>query len=127
MSRYHSGLVWLTAAVLVISLAGAVLAAPIVVRIESLGVAQVLRVQSGAYGGQARSSGRLGYHFDNERIYWADTRSGGYTLFWLDPTLSGDVGGTHDSKTGRAQHWDANREMYAGTVTGLEVGAPRIV
>jgi hypothetical protein len=99
-------------------LAAGLRAAPIVQRVEVDGVPQVLRVPTGGYGGTLRESGMPAYHFEHERIYWTDHVSSGHCYFWLDPNLSGDLNGTHDSKTGRAHYRDSLRDQYAGTVSG---------
>lgn len=94
---------------------------PIIVQFKVGGVAQVVRTASGGYVGGLQSSNQLGYNTDTDRIHVADTSNGGYSLFWLDPEVYGDVGGSHDSRTGAARNWGTSAstgDVYAGTVTG---------
>lgn len=86
-------------------------AAPIVVRVEVGGVAQVLR-------GGAKTS-RPGYHFGHDRIYlYNDAGSSAYSVGWLDPTRTGNLGGSIDSRTGSIGYWNTSQQLYGGTVSG---------
>ncbi len=92
--------------------------APIINQFKVSGVAQTLTSQTGGHLGGLNATNRMGYNTDTDRIHIVETASSGLSFFWLDPNAYGDVGGAHDSKTGVARHWDANRDFYAGTVTG---------
>jgi hypothetical protein len=115
----RSGIVFLAAVAGMAVLAGGAGAAPYITRLESGGVAQVLRAPTGGFGG-ATDTATLGYNMTTNRLHWGDNKSGGNEVFWLDPTRTGDLGGTHDSSTGFARSYTAGptTDLYEGTVTG---------
>jgi hypothetical protein len=102
----------------------AAMAAPVYERVEVGGVAQVLRAPVGGFA-NTEQSGRLAYHSDNDRLYWSGHTSAGHSYFWVDPTLTGNLGGSHDSSTGAVKSYKLGgspppiiSDVYAGTVTG---------
>jgi len=93
-------------------------AAPVYNRVEVAGVPQVLRVQTSTAFSNTQNSGRIAYHLDNDRIYWSDHRSSGHSFFWLDPTATGDLGGSHESCTGSVRSYTVGTTVYAQTYAG---------
>lgn len=93
-----------------------------ITRFEIAGIPQVLRATTGGFSSGVRGGENLGYNTTTNRIHWHDDAgaAAGHSLFWLDPTISGDLGASPNALTGSVRHYNTSstNTFFGGTVTG---------